>query len=377
MPALAPLQLLVDGLIERLDPPPRLAVRAALGLRQALLRLADAVVPAQAALFEKAMGMASTGLLALAAKHRLADRLADGPRGAQDLAHQTGLAAEPLERTLRGLATLGVFERTPDGRYANNRLSLALREGAPASLRAFAEYLGTRSNLHAWADFEETVRTGRSAFERVHGASVWDWFDAHPAERELFAQTMTQLAGLFAAGVAGAYPWHEVRRVCDVGGGRGHLLAEILRRHAHLQGMLLDGAGVIELARVHLAAQGLAPRVALHAGSFFEAVPPGADAYLLKDVLHDWDDARCLQVLRNVRAAAAPGARALVAELVVEPDTVSGPGPFVDLHMMTISGEGKQRSRAELAALFASSGFRLERVIATPVLVDVVEGVAI
>ncbi|MBS2027144.1 MAG: hypothetical protein JST54_04495 [Deltaproteobacteria bacterium] len=357
-------------------PPPRFAVKLMLAFRRALHGLADRIVPAQLVIVERAMGTGATQTLALVAEHRIADLLHSGPRSGAELAQSTGLDRDGLERTLRALATLGIFERLADGRWGNTRLSEVLRSDGPLSVRAYAAYMGSPSTAGAWASFAETVRTGKSAFPRVFGKSVWTYFDEHPDERDLFAEVMTQLTLSMAPSVAAAYPWHEVRRVCDVGGGRGHLLSALLRAHPALQGALLDGPGVIDLARDYLRGQGMLERVQLWPGSFFDDVPAGCDAYLLKDVLHDWDDARSLRILRNVRKAMQPGNRVLVTEMLVEPDTTDGPGPFVDLQMLTVCDEGRQRSRAEMRALLDRAGFELTRVVHTPVLVSVVEGVA-
>ncbi|HEX8950756.1 MAG TPA: methyltransferase, partial [Polyangia bacterium] len=274
--------------------PPGFVIRVVLALRNALLALAHALVPADVRVFELAIGIAPTKMLHVVAKHRIADHLADGPRTAAELAWRTGLDADALHRTLRALAHLGVFRLRADGRFANNRLSASLRQGRYGRLRDAAVYLGSASNVGAWNDLEETVRTGRNAFERVFGMSVWDWFDAHADERETFAQFMMGRTVFEAPTIAALYPFGELQRICDVGGGRGTLLSELLVRHPHLRGVLCDAPGVIASARELLERRGLGDRVELVAGSFFESVPAGADAYLLKNILHDWDDARSL-----------------------------------------------------------------------------------
>jgi SAM-dependent methyltransferase len=357
-------------------PPPALAVRLVLGLRRLLLRAADAVVPAQVALFDRAIGTGVTGLVGLAAHFRFADHLADGPMPVEELARRCGLLPEPTERVLRAMATCGLFTRTLDGRYGNNRLSRALQSDQLASMRSFCAYMASKSNLDAWSALRETVRTGRNGFEQVHGMSVWDWFDRHPDEREVFASAMVSLTEIDAPGIARAYPWKEVARVCDVGGGRGQLLAEILRVNGHLQGMLVDGAGVLASATAFLEAQGVASRVQRIPGSFFEHVPAGAELYLLKDILHDWDDARSLQILRLCRAALAPGGRVLICEQLVERETTHGFGPLVDVQMMVVCCEGRQRSQREHARLLDQAGFSLGRVLHTATPTSLVEGIA-
>jgi hypothetical protein len=358
-------------------PPPRLLVAAALRLRRVFRAAADMVVPAPVALFEQICGYMQTHLLRAAARLRLADLLAAGPASAEDLAARAGVDAESLRRALRGLVTLGVFARQRDGRFRNNRASLALLSGGAVSLRDCALYFGSASQLRAWDDLERTLGSGESAFERVHGMTTWDWFERHPEEQAAFAGTMVGMTRLYAPGVATAYPFGEVRRLCDVGGGHGDLLAEVLLRHPHLTAVLLDSDSVLASARPFLAARGVLPRVELAAGSFFESVPAACDAYLLKNVLHDWDDRRAVHILDNCRRAMPDGQRVLVVEAVVEQDSTREIGPLSDLQMMVVCSGGRERGRAEYARLFAQSGFRLRRVVPTPGPMSVVEGVAV
>jgi hypothetical protein len=358
-------------------PPPRWLVAAAMRLRRLLRAAADAVVPPPVALFEQIAGYMQTHLLRAAAHLRLADLLAAGPLTAEELAARSGVDAESLRRVLRGLATLGVFARRRDGSFSNNRQSEALRSAAPISLRDSALYFGSASQLRAWGELERTLAAGGNGFEHAHGMTTWEWFDRHADEREAFAGTMVGITRLYAPGVATSYPFGEVRRLCDVGGGHGDLLAEVLLRHPQLRAVLLDSPAVLETARPFLAGRGVLARVELLAGSFFEAVPAGCDAYLLKNVLHDWDDERAARILGNCRRAMQPGQRLLVVEALVEDDTTREMGPLSDLQMMVVCSGGRERSRAEYARLFEQTGLRLRRVVPTPGPMSVVEGSAV
>jgi hypothetical protein len=355
---------------------PRFSARAALALRRRLLALADAVVPPHLALFERGMGVAQSHLLRAAARLGVADRLLQGPRAADDLARDCGVNPDALFRALRALAALGVFALRSDGRFANNRLSLAMRSGAHGTLADFLEYLGSRSNAEAWGDLERTLADGKNAFERVHGTSIWAWLAGHPDEERTFAASMVHLTEIDAPAIAAGYPFGELQCVCDVAGGRGTLLAEVLRRHAKVRGVLLDAAHVVAQAPSFLAQRGVAERVECVAGSFFEEVPEGCDAYLLKDVLHDWDDATCLAILRTCRRAARPGARVVVAELLLERFDASSPGALADVHMMVVCQQGRQRSASEHQALLARAGFRAGRVVRLAGPLGLVEGLA-
>jgi hypothetical protein len=355
------------------DAPPGPLARAVLAMRRRLIALADALVPAEVALLEKSIGVVHTERLGAAARLGIADRLADGPKDAATLARETGVSADALHRALRELARIGVFSLGADGRFENNRLSSALRSGSLARSREWCTYFASDANVRAWSDFDETLRTGKSAFPRQHGESVWNWFDHHPGDREVFAQAMMGVTVGMAPVVASIYPFAEVRTVCDVGGGRGTLLSELLVRHRHLQGVLCDGEGVLESARVLLERRGVLGRVQLVPGNFFARVPTGADAYVLKNVLHDWDDERALAILKTVRAAMAPGARILIAETLCEPNQTDGFAPFSDVQMMVVCDEGRERSQEEYRRLLGKAGVTPGRIFESPI-VSVMEG---
>jgi hypothetical protein len=359
----------------RLIPPPW-AVRLVLAVRRSLLWAANAIVPPQVALFEGAVGVAKTESLAWVARNGVADILAAGPLTSEALAERVKAHPDRVHRLMRGCASLGVF-RFRNGRWENNRYSDAMRRDYDGNWRDFLLYFASESNVRAWRALDGTMRTGRSSFRAEHGMSVWDWFDAHPDERETFAGAMASLTRLDAPGIVAAYPWREISVLADVGGGRGLLLGEILRAAPHLNAILVDGQGVVALAREHLASLGVADRVQLVPGSFFEGVPSGADAALLKNILHDWDDDASARILDRVRAALPAGGRVLVVEALVEPDTTVDLGPLADLQMMLVGEEGRERGRADFDRLLSAAGFRLERILPTAGMQVIVEGRAV
>jgi SAM-dependent methyltransferase len=220
----------------------------------------------------------------------------------------------------------------------------------------------------AWGDVDRTLVSGESAFDRVHGQTVWQWLDAHPLEREGFAQAMTGLSVAHAPAIAALYPFREVRSVCDVGGGTGTLITELMLRFPHLDGTLCDVPGVLESARALIAQRGLSCRVQLAPGSIFDRVPTGSDAYVLKNVLHDWDDEASVRILENCRRAMVAHGRLLIAELIVEPHEDTGLGPLSDAHMLVATSGGRERSEAELSALATRAGLRAQRVFHSPII---------
>jgi hypothetical protein len=367
--------------IEALSPkpypnvPPPFVIRSVIWLRKQLLGLANRLVPAEVAVFERTTGAIFTQAIGAIARHRIADLLADGPLTTAEIAHRIGRDPDAVHRLMRGAATVGIFTMDASGRCRNNRSSEALRSNRLSAVREFAEYFASKSNYDAWGDFEGTLRTGKGGFPRVHGMSVWDWFDAHPDERECFARAMMGMTVGDAPVVAKLFPWKEVEKVCDVGGGRGTLLSELLVRHSHLRGVLCDGAGVIQSARQLLERRGVAERVELEAGNFFEKVPAGADAYLLKNVLHDWDDASSERILKVCRLAMQPGARLVVVEALTPKNGTESFGNLSDLQMMVVCDEGRERSREDFARLFEASGYKPGRVFESPT-VSVIEAIA-
>jgi hypothetical protein len=351
-------------------------VRGLLALRKALLRAADAVVPPQLAVFDRVTASAGSHLVSELARLNVADLLEEAPLTSAELAAKTVTDAGAMLRSMRAAVSMGFFKRDEKGRYSNNRLSATLRSTEVYSVRSFAEYFGSRSNVQAWGDFPETLRTGKNAFERVHGKTVWEWFDEHPHERETFANTMMAMTLADAPGIATTYPFEEIRRLCDVGGGRGTLLSEILVRHRHLRAVLCDNAGVLDAARELLSLRGVMNRVELVPGSFFDAVPKGCDAYVMKHVLHDWDDERCIAILKNCRSVMERGTRLLVIEAIVE-ETTEDYGALADLHMMIVCCDGRERGRADFERLFRAAGFGLGRVMEAPTLVAILEAIAV
>jgi DNA-binding transcriptional ArsR family regulator len=345
--------------------PPSPAVDAALAVRRVLLRAADALLPPWAAVLDRTFGIARTQVIGTLAELGVPDALADGgPATAADLAARLDLDADALHRVLRAAAVDGLVRLDRRGRFRLTKLGRTLRSDAPSSLRPWARYMALASTRDAWGDLDSTVRSGRSAFERVHGMSVWDWFAAHPEEEQLFAGAMRSITELDAPGVAASSLLPDEGVVCDVAGGAGTLLAAILAARPGLRGMLLEAPGVLREAERHLAERGVLDRVELVEGDLFGSLSATADVYVLKNILHDWDDATSAKILSGVVATMAAGSRLLVIEQLQERNV---PHPFSsasDLQMLTQCVEGRERSRSELRALLAGAGLepgRLER----------------
>ena len=316
-------------------------------------------------------------LVLMAAKLGLADLLAKRPKTAAALAQEAGAQPAPLFRALRALASVGVFQQMKDGRFKNTALSDTLRTATPQSMRAFALMIVDDYNWMPWAALTHGVRKGGVPFDDTHRLKIFEYFEKHPEEAKTFGEAMTSISGVENPAVANAYDFSRIKKLVDVGGSHGHLLTEILGKNKKLRGVLFDQPSVIERARAadHVSSKKLKDRIELVAGSFFEGVPEGADAYIMKYILHDWDDDVCVKILSHCRRAMAPGARVLVVDAVIAPGNDPSWGKLLDINMLALTG-GRERTAKEFADLFKRAGLKLRKVYPTACDLGIVEGVA-
>jgi len=310
--------------------------------------------------------------LYVAAKLKLADRLKDGPRTADELASATGTHAASLYRLLRALASVGVFAEDDGHRFALTPLAECLRSDVPGSQWAMAVMNGEEHYL-SWGELLYSVQTGKPAFEKLFGAGVFDFLSRDPEKARIFDEAMVGVHGRETAAMLDVYDFSGVRVLADVGGGNGSLLMVVLKKYPGLRGILFDLPGVAERARANLAAAGLSGRCEVAGGNFFDTVAGGADAYLLRHIIHDWDDERAIRILKNVHRAMGDGGRLLVVESVIPPGNAPSFGKLLDLTMLVIPG-GKERTEKEYRELFTAAGFRLTRIVPTAAEVCVIEG---
>lgn len=322
------------------------------------------MTPIEQMLLRMAQGYQLSQALYVAAKLGLADVLATGSSHVDAVAAAVGARAPELRRVVRALVAAGVFVELEDGRIALNDAAAALQVDSPARTRDVVVNFGEEM-YRSFGELLHTVRTGETAFETVYGQPLFDYYASHPAAEASGSARMTARSLPVTRELAGSDLTAGVSTMVDVGGGTGTAVASLLEAHPDLRAVLYERPTVLPLAREYLAAQGVADRCDIVAGDFFTSVPDGADLYLLKSVLHDWDDDRCATILRNCRAAMNDTARLVVVEFVlperITEDPALLPAVLLDLIMLAYAG-GRERTEMEFARLLEQAGLRLELV---------------
>ena len=331
--------------------------------------------PPPAVMFTLIMGRWVSHLIYVAAKLEVADHLKRGSRTVEELATATEVQAPALYRVLRALASLGVFAETKDKRFKLTPLAVTLQKAVPGSMHAAALMFGEKYWDDAWAQLLHGVKTGEIPFLKAHGVPAFEYLEKHPDSLKIFGETMTNVSSTENPAIAAAYKFSGIRTLVDVGGGNGSLLASILKANPKLKGVLFDLPSVSTRAKQdrYVTAKGIAERCTLQSGDFFEAVPKGGDAYLMKRTLHDWDDERCAKILSNCCTAMREKGRVLVVDAVISPGNHPDRGKLLDMQMLVIGG--RERTKQEFATLFRDAGLKLIRVVPTECPLSIVEGV--
>jgi SAM-dependent methyltransferase len=311
-------------------------------------------------------------MLYAAANLGLADLLDRAPQTCDELANATGAHATSLARLLRALVGAGVLEPLEGGGFKLTPTGEQLRTNDPASVRGFAVMLGGE-HYQAWGGLYDAVMTGRPAFDAVFGCNLFEYLDKTPHMAERFHAAMAEVAAKLAPAVLRAYDFSAVSQLVDVGGGTGALLTAILGAHPRLHGVVYDAPAAVERATRRFAEAGLSDRATAVAGNFFDRVP-ASDAYILRGVIHDWNDDEAIAILTNCRRAVADDGRVLVIEHVIPEGSEPSFSRLQDLDMLVMTG-GRERTEAEYRAVFDAAGFAFARAIATPAGVSVLEGI--
>ena len=329
--------------------------------------------PAHVGMLQLLNGAHVAGAVSCLAQLGIPDLVEAGPKSAEELASLTGTNPQALYRLMRATACVGVLAEQSDGTFSETPMSAVLRSNANPSLRALAIMGGREWHGRGWSRLEYCVRSGKQALEQVYGAHIFEYLKQNPEEARIFNDTMTALSGIDGPAVADAYSFDGIHSIVDVAGGHGLLLATILERNPHLKGTLYEVPHVIDGCR-NGPLTPLMGRCTLASGDMFSSVPAGADAYLMKHIIHDWPDDLCVKILTACRKGVNPGGKLLVVDAVIQPGNHFSPGKFLDLQMLIFPG-GRERTEKQFFELFAAAGWRLNRIIPTAVVDSIVEGV--
>ncbi|QNP74673.1 methyltransferase [Streptomyces roseirectus] len=297
-------------------------------------------------------------MLSAIAEIGIADHLVDGPLSVDELAERTGNNADGLYRVLRAMASKGVFTETSRRVFGLTPLADILRSDTANSLRDVFRLQGKHFMRNAYAEIGYSIRTGLPAFDHVNGEELFAYLARHPEMNELFSGAMGNAAGQTQQSAVEAYDLTGVRKLVDIGGAHGHLLASILARYPDLRGVVFDQPHVVPGAERVLAEAGVLERAELVGGNYLESVPAGGDAYVISHVLHQLSDSEAIAVLTNIRRVMDPAGRVLVIDPLIPEGDVPHPGKFMDITMMALS-KGRDRTEAEFVEVFGKAGLRL------------------
>ena len=331
-------------------------------------------LPPPLVMMQLLFGKQLTYSLSGVARLGVADHMNGKPQPVEEIAAKAGAHAPSLYRVMRMLAGFGVFKEGPQHHFALTPVGGLLKTGVPGSLRYMAMMFGEEFSTRAYEHIAECLRSGGDGVTEAYGKPIWEVLAERPEQCETFQQAMTNSTSVAADAIVEAYDFSGIERLADVGGGHGLLLAAILRANPPMQGVLFDRPEVVE----HVPKRqftGCEGRITTEAGSFFERVPDGCDAYLLKHIIHDWSDEHCRTILGLMREKLPKHGRVLVCEMVVSDEPGPTPAKLLDIEMLVMTVGGKERTPEEFRELFASSGLRLNRIVATERPISVIEAV--
>jgi ubiquinone/menaquinone biosynthesis C-methylase UbiE len=332
-------------------------------------------LPPPVAMLQLMSGFWISRCIYITAKLGLADLVKAGPKTAADLAAATNTHPSSLFRVLRALACVGVLTQDDD-RFGDTPLLQTLRSEVPGSLRAFAMTELGEEHYPAWGELLHSVQTGGIAFDRAFGMDVWKYFGQHPDNAKVFNDAMSGMTAQANDALHAAYDFGGIGTLIDIGGGHGGLITSILRRNPQMQGILFDSPQVIEGAKSVIEKSDVAGRCDLIAGNFFESLPAGGDAHILKWIIHDWNDEQSVAILKNCHRALTENGKLILVEAVIPAGSEMHFAKFMDLNMLVMTG-GRERTEAEFRDLYERAGFRLTRIVPTESPFSVIEGVSV
>jgi len=329
-------------------------------------------LPPPVQLFEIATGFMKSQAIYVAAKLGIADLLTDSAKNVDELASITGVDNNSLYRLLSALASIGVFAEKENGYFELTPMASSLRSDVPMSLRPYVMLLGDKSWWDSWGNLLHSVTTGEAAFDHLFGMGYTEYLEKHPELAQIFNETMTSVSQAHNPAIVASYDFSGFQKIVDVGGGHGSLLTVILKANPLLKGILFDLPHVVN--SIDKLDADISERCEIVGGDFFEKVPAGGDVYLLKQIIHDWDDEYSIKILINCHKAMSKNGRMLVIDAIIEPGNTPSVAKFFDLHMLVTAPGGKERTESEFRSLFKEARFEVSRIIPTSSTFFIIEG---
>jgi hypothetical protein len=347
--------------------PPLFIIKATLGLRNFLVRITKKMLPANFILLEEASAYWKSKCLEVAAKLNIPDHLANGPMTIKELALLAEAHEESLYRMLRALAGEGIFKELSGKRFQNTRLSKVLMSKKESIRYYVLHHLGN-NNWDLVGDLYNSIKTGENAIQHKFHMDPFEFLAQNPDKNDIFNKAMTETAEMSGSIFVNSYDFGKYNLIIDIGGGQGHLLSQIMSRYENIKGILFDQPHVVSEATQMMQKNKVDDRCSIVSGSFFEDIPINGDLYLMKNILHDWDDSTSVIILSNIHKAMPENSRLLIIETIIKPDNKPSFGKFIDLQMLIGTIGGKERTLPEYKMLLNDAGFKINRIIenATP-----------
>lgn len=339
-------------------------------------------MPQPQILLQMVMGGLVSQSISVAAKLNIADLLKDGVKSSDELAHLIDVDSESLYRLLRTLSSIGIFAEGENKKFQLTPLAEYLQTDAPVSIRAFAICVGEPWFFQLWENLLHSIKTGKSSFENIYGMEVPQYLRQHPQEGQLLSESMsesmTSLTSFVIPTVLTSYDFSGLSKIVDVGGGHGSLIAEILKANPFMKGILFDQPFVVERAKHLIEARGVAERCEIVGGNFFESVPSGGHAYIMKYIIHNWGAKQAITILKNCHQVMAENGKLLLLEKVIPPANQPSNSHWFDLQILLMGGGcERERTETEYRELLAEAGFMLTKVVYTQSFIDIIEAVKV
>ncbi|MEZ0391629.1 MAG: methyltransferase [Pseudobdellovibrionaceae bacterium] len=351
--------------------PPFKIIRGVNAIRDGLMKAAQKMIPPPVALLDLVSRIWVAQAVGTVARYGIADHI-NGPTSVEQLAKKVDVNADALYRVLRALTVVGVCVEHPDQRFSLTAIGNCLKTDHPQSMRHMVIFQ-TELNWPHWGQIDHCLKTGTNAVEKVRGLKPFEYLSKNPRDAEIFDKAMVNVSGLEVDTILAAYDFGPYQTIADIGGGYGPFLSAVLHLNPKAKGILFDMPHVIKGASEFLKKENLSDRVRIEGGSFFDSIPEGADAYMMKHIIHDWSDEHSQKILKNIRAKMKSTAKLLLIEAVVPGPNEVDFSKFLDLEMLVVTEGGKERTKAEFEKLFASAGFQLERIVPTISMAQVIE----